>query len=208
MNAWLNNARKNLLPLSVEKNDFPTAVKEWSFTGETVDYELAEENCQLCEMEGLRYHYQISNDLKNTLWVGSSCIERFDILVIDEEGTEVNKGEKENYLKNKLRDKHIYEVLQSLSQHPSIETIRLFKKNYLDQYCFSQINKGNAHARIINYLFMRLDEERLYYNKRFFKISIRSDVNKEKLLSLNELQFERVKGALSKNQIKYYKENK
>jgi len=60
MNAWLKNAIKNLVPLSVEKEDFSKAIKEWSFSGETIDYENAEEVCQLCEMEGLRYHYQIS----------------------------------------------------------------------------------------------------------------------------------------------------
>lgn len=208
MNAWLKNAIKNLLPLSVEKEDFNKALKEWSFTGETVDFELAEEMCQLCEMEGLRYHYQIANKINNALWVGSKCIERFDILVLDEEGQEVSTTEKEAYLKNQLRDKHIHDVLLTLSKRLSEQSIRQYKKSYLDQYCFAQIHKGNLHARILNYLFMRFDEENIYFNKRFFNIDIRSTANKEKLLSLNEIQFERIKGALSPNQIAFFSRNR
>jgi hypothetical protein len=207
MNAWLKNARKNLLPLSEEKENFNKALTEWAFTGETVDYENAEEFCQLCEMEGLRYHYQIANTLQNILWVGSKCIERFDIVVLDEEGSEVSKSEKETYLKNRLRDKHIQDVLLALEERPSFGSIKQFKKSYLDQYCFAQLQKLNVHARILNYLFLRLDEEGIYYNKRFFSIDIRSKVNKEKLQSLNKIQFERLKGALSRSQITFYQKN-
>jgi hypothetical protein len=207
MNAWLKNAIKNLLPLSLEKDDFNKALKEWSFTGETVDFELAEEMCELCEMEGLRYHYQISNKLNNTLWVGSKCIERFDILVLDEEGEEVSKAEKESYLKNQLRDKHVHEVLVSLSQRPSEQTINRFKKSYLDQYCFAQFNKSKIHARVLSYLFMRFEEENIYFNKHFFQIDIRSKINKEKFLSLDKKQFDRIKGALTKSQVAFYHQN-
>lgn len=208
MNAWLKNAQKNLLPLSLEKEVFTKAIREWSFTGETIDYELAEENCQLCEMEGLRYHYQISNNLGNSLWVGSSCIERFDILVVDEEGTEISNQEKEIYLKNKLKDKHLTDVLISLNNRPSNDLIKGHLKSDLDKWSISQMHKPSISAKLLNYIFMRLDEEKIYHNKRFFTISIRSDANKEAFLKLNETQFNRIKMALSGSQIKYYLDHK
>ena len=207
MNSWLKNATKNLLPLSLEKNDFNKALKEWSFTGETIDYELAEEICELCEMEGLRYHFQIANEINN-LWVGSKCIERFNILVLDEEGTEVSETEREAYLKNRLRDKHIYEVISKLSLKPSDGYLGQYSKQYLDQHIINQFNKHTVDARILNYLFLRLEEESIYYNKKFFEISIKSNYHKARLLSLKRSQFERIKGALTSNQVIYYLKHK
>ena len=104
MNVWLNNSVKNLLPLSENKKDFNVALKEWFFTGEIIDHEDAIEVCQLCEKDELRYHFEIENGLRNKLWVGSKCIEKFDISVFDEEGIEVIEH-KEQYLLKQARKK-------------------------------------------------------------------------------------------------------
>jgi len=204
MNAWLKNSIKNLLPLSQEKKDFNKALREWSFTGETIDYETPEELCQLCEMEGLRYHFQISNALHKTLWVGSQCIERFDIQVLDEEGEEVTKKDKEVYLKNKLRYTHLNAVIEVLSHVDSRDRLQEHIKKDLDNYSISKFTKGKIDARVLNYLFMRFEEEKIRYNKRFFSIDIRSKLNKDKLLSLTENQFNRIKASLSRGQINFY----
>ena len=77
VNPWLKKSEQNLIPLSIS-NDFSGALKEWFFTGDVEDHlgELVE--CEMCEHPELRYHFEIKNRLKeNVLWVGSSCIERF-----------------------------------------------------------------------------------------------------------------------------------
>ncbi|MCC8410485.1 hypothetical protein LJ707_16200 [Mucilaginibacter sp. UR6-1] len=208
MSAWLNNAKKNLLPLSKEQNNFNVAVLEWSFTGDSLDYNSIDGTCELCEMEGLRYHYKISNSLQNELWVGSKCIARFDISVVDEQGFEVDNSEKEFYLKNKLKERHIHDVLLALEEHRSDEKIGNHRKLDLDKYCLTQFQKYKVNARVLNYFFMRLEEESIHVNKRFFSFQIRSDINKKHLLSLNLTQFKRIKGALNKRQIEFYKKEK
>lgn len=62
----------------------PEALKEWFFTEKVYDHETAEADCQLCDQEQLRYHFQIQNrHTSKTLWVGSSCILRFQISVYE-----------------------------------------------------------------------------------------------------------------------------
>lgn len=79
MTAWTAKAAKNLLPLSVA-SDLAEALREWAYSGNSTDYGQPEETCQLCDQEDLRYHFQIGNkQTAHHLWVGSSCIQRFEI---------------------------------------------------------------------------------------------------------------------------------
>jgi len=156
---------------------------------------------------GLKISLSDLYKLNNILWVGSKCIERFEILVLDDEGTEVSSKEIESYLKNKLIQKHLDEALAALNESNNNESIKTYQKSYLDSYCINQFYKSNIHARILNYLFVRFEEEGIYFNKRFFSIDIKSKFNKGKLLSLNKIQYERIKGALNNNQIAFYQSN-
>ena len=62
----------NILPLSIA-GVLPEAFREWYFTEHTIDHETAEEGCELCNHEELRYHFEIKNRHTNhTLMVGSS----------------------------------------------------------------------------------------------------------------------------------------
>ena len=74
------------------------------------------------------------------------------------------------------------------------------------------MDKYNAEEKLdpkmLNYLFKRLDEEKIFYDKRFFAISLQSEANKAKLLKLNSEQYARIKSALSLSQRKFYEENK
>jgi len=217
MNVWLKNSIKNLLPLSEEKEDFKLAVKEWYFTGNIIDHEQPIESCRLCEHEDLRYHYEISNALLNVLWVGSKCIEKFDITVYDSQGNEISEN-KEAYLITQARKKHIKSALDKLIQtRPSDKIVSTngpskgesFPKVQLDEFCRNRYSLDNAFdARMLNYLFMRFDEEGLFYEKRFFTISLKSKVGKDKLLLLTNQQFERIKDALSTTQQNFYLEHK
>ena len=77
--AWTAKAIANLLPLSVSP-ELAEALREWAYTGNSTDYGQPEETCQLCDHEDLRYHFEIANRLTaHRLWVGSKCIQRFEI---------------------------------------------------------------------------------------------------------------------------------
>lgn len=207
MSIWLANSAKNLLPLSFEKENFTIAVKEWFYTDELMEYEEPEEICELCEKDGLRYHFQIKNEIGNVLWVGSKCIEKFGITIFDENGVEITEN-KEAYLINQAKKKHIKEVVLRLGNVRPVGEKQGHSIEKLDNYCIQNFyESGKFDAKMINYLFIRLEEERIRYRANCFKIDLRSDESKRKLLGLKMIQYKRIEGALSISQRKYYKEN-
>ena len=85
--SWASRAAANLLPLSEEKENLRTALKEWFYTGEMHDLKEAEKICQLCDHPNIRYQFLIENSYTfNSLWIGSECITKFKIQAIDESG--------------------------------------------------------------------------------------------------------------------------
>lgn len=208
MNIWLKNSIKNLLELSEEKENFTKATKEWFYTGEILDYHIPTEMCELCEKEELRYHFEIRNRLDNFLLVGSKCIEKFDITVSDNEGNEIREN-KNIYLQKQARIRHVEQALNFLSKSNPTGMIKGISKRELDHYCVSTFSwDEKLNPKMLNYMFLRFDEEDIRYDKRFFAISIRSNESKIKLLKLERVQFARIKGALSNTQRNYYEENK
>jgi len=207
MSIWLENSKKNLLPLSKEKENFQEAVKEWFYTDELMEYEDPVEICELCEKDGLRYHFQIKNELGNILWVGTKCIEKFGITIYDEKGNEITEN-KEAYLINQAKKKHVKEILLKLNNANPAGEMKGHHLKELDNYCIEGYSiEGKFDAKMINYLFMRLGAERIRFRANCFKINLRSDESKRKLLSLKMVQYERIQGALSTSHRKYYKEN-
>ena len=85
--SWASRAAANLLPSSVEQSDLATALREWVYEGNVVDLEAPVESCELCEHPGIRYQFEIVNRHNgNALHIGSECIKRFSIEVLDARG--------------------------------------------------------------------------------------------------------------------------
>lgn len=85
--SWAERAAENLLPLSVERACLAVALREWVYEGNVEDLEAPVETCQLCGQMGLRYQFEIVNRLNgNKLLIGSECIKRFAIEVLDAHG--------------------------------------------------------------------------------------------------------------------------
>jgi hypothetical protein len=57
--SWASRAAANLLPLSYERRDLAVALKEWRYTGNYHDLEVASENCELCNHPDIRYQFEI-----------------------------------------------------------------------------------------------------------------------------------------------------
>jgi len=85
--SWASRAAANLLPQSIEQTDLTTALREWVYEGNVEDLEAPVETCELCEHPGIRYQFEIVNRHNgNTLQIGSECIKRFSIEVLDARG--------------------------------------------------------------------------------------------------------------------------
>nr|WP_313425375.1 hypothetical protein [Brevundimonas diminuta] len=84
MEHYTSRVRDSILPLSIAKT-LPAAFREWRFTERTEDHGAPVETCRLCGQEGLRYHFEIGNERTDeTLWVGSHCILKFDVAIVQE----------------------------------------------------------------------------------------------------------------------------
>lgn len=62
MASWLDKARDNMLRYSSGQS-WPAVMKEWSVTGGFIDSHSDNRTCELCDNEGLRYQFQITNSL-------------------------------------------------------------------------------------------------------------------------------------------------
>jgi len=86
-NRWAESVKKNLLPLSKEKTDLKKALGEWFYTGDTYDLSYPDEDCELCDHQGIRFQFEIKNEhTGKVLLIGSECILRFSIPAVDNEG--------------------------------------------------------------------------------------------------------------------------
>lgn len=202
-NPWLENSKKNLLPLS-ESGDFKNAQKEWEFSGDVIDYGAPEETCELCEHEKLRYHYEIKNNVKSShLWVGSSCILRFqDIVVYNEDGVQLT----EEYLRRQELEKALREKQVDLALQP---LRKLWKddrnyRNYIESNVDHFKEKGAFLPQGLSILCARMKSYRINYKTSMFPVYLRTIDSKVELSSLKGDLLENVKECLSSQQRKRF----
>ena len=92
--SWAKRSAHNILPLSRNKTDLKSALREWVYNGEMYDLEEPVEECELCNHPDIRYQFKIVNTHNaNEMLVGSECINRFEITATDEYGIPLSKDE-------------------------------------------------------------------------------------------------------------------
>ncbi|MBB1302798.1 hypothetical protein H5183_15745 [Pseudoalteromonas sp. SR44-8] len=203
-NPWLEKSKLNLIPLSLA-DEFIEALKEWTFTGEVQDYGDATEDCELCEHPELRYHFEIQNEIKkSSLWVGSSCILRFqEIGVFDEDGNRLidkssRSKELNRMLKKALEDKMLAPLRKLWKARDRNSDERLFieraVRNYKLQSAFTPIELLN--------LFKFLDSSNISYDPKNYKISLRSDDNKYSIYSMSNDDLQLIRPCFTNEQMK------
>ena len=197
MSKWDERSIANLLPLSVSQN-FQTALKEWHCSGEM--RMLDEMNCELCGKKDLHYQFEIANALtEKCLWVGSSCIQKFDIYLEDEDGYEVKTG-KAAYLNKKFKIRHVVDTLLKLLDTQPEGMIGIHRKAELDNRCANLFRLNRKFTpKQVNYIFLRLQEEGIPHEPKYFSIS-NSSSNWDMLMNLKEPQFRRILQALTISQ--------
>jgi hypothetical protein len=201
-------AQENLLPLSQEKTDFKVAVSEWVWTGTMlVGHKPLARTCQLCENKGLVYHYEILNrETENTLWVGSSCIMRFDIAVYGDEGELLAGAAKKRKLDEKVREDKMQRALAPWRELWQIDEenrhlIEMYAQDFREQ-------KGWLLPKALLFLFQRMKDEGIAFDRSLYKVKLRSAWQKEQLLRMSEAELETIWDCLSEKQKGIYQQEK
>lgn len=194
MKTYPQRVADNILPLSVA-GTLPDAFKEWYFTENVEDHELANEECELCNQEQLRYHFEIRNrNTNHHLWVGSSCILKFQVQVFDNGKLLDAKGSKRKLdeLKNKMRLDSCINALKKLASKEPNDIL----KNALEFY---QKNKYLT-PKFAFVVFWRLSKHHIDHSPSFFKVSLKKDKYKRDLRQMPSSHVHMIWPALSSSQ--------
>ena len=194
---WDERSEANLLPLSISE-DFTIALKEWRCSREMRITTTME--CELCGKKDLHYQFEIINPERNTaLWVGSSCIKKFDIYLEDERGNVITTG-KDTYLIKEFKHQHMTKALMALLDTQPEGKIGIYTKKSLDTTCAREyLSRQKLSPKQVNYLFLRLEQEGISFNKQYFSINDTTG-NWDMLMTMKEPQFQRIEAALTKGQ--------
>jgi hypothetical protein len=196
MSTYLQRVCDNILPLSVASS-LPEAFEEWSFTGNLEDHEDADETCQLCDQEQLRYHFEIHNSLtNNALWVGSRCILKFGISVFDDDQKLDASGarKKLNRLTDQMRLESCLRALEKLAHSESNQILSNALAYYAKNKCLT--------PKFAAVVFWRLREHKIDHKPSFFKVNLRRDKYKHDLSRMETWRVQAIWPALSSSQRK------
>lgn len=200
--TWIWRVSDNIFPLSVEKFDIRKALAEWRYEGEMYDLEVAEEVCEICGHQNIRYQFEIVNKYNNnTMLIGSECITKFEIPVLSEEGYVLSNREakrKVNRDRSKLvteaKEKHVINSLVRLSALDKEFDIESFIQYFKQRKAFTP----NQLAALI----WRLDKAKIEYNKSNFKLIITRNREKQQLNDMEEWKLKKILPCMSSTQKK------
>lgn len=196
MNIYTQRVADNILPLSVA-GTLPDAFHEWYFTENIEDHVIAEEDCELCDHEQLRYHFEIMNrHTHHRLWVGSSCILKFKVQVFNN-GILLNHDESEKKLedlKKKMRLDSCIKALKNLAASENNEIL----SSALDFY----IKNKYLTPKFAFVVFWRLNTNKIDHSPSFFKVSLKKDKYKKDFASMPLERVHMIWPALSSPQKK------
>ena len=187
MSQFLEASKRNLLPLSQENTNFNLALREWEHNGEVVDHLTPEEVCELCNHANLRYHFAIVNRLTNeSLQVGSSCIEKFNITVFDEEGNALTGADRKKKLKNTVTLKQKEMMLEPLYMLYQAYQSKHRDTDHIQKDIRELKKKDGLSPQKLLSLFRQLQQSDIFYVPQLYKITLRSTENKQALAEMSD----------------------
>lgn len=206
--AWAKTSAKNILPLSSEKSRLDIAIREWIYQGNMYDLEEPSEECELCEHPEIRYQFEIINTItRNTMLVGSECINKFEISATNDSGEILSSDEsrkKVNRDRGKLiKDAHKRSLIQTLIALSKLD-VDLKIDSFINYY---QEREAFTPAQV-SILVWKLRKFKIPYRETDFKVTLRRNREKEQLLSMSEWKVKQIIGTLSSAQAKWYARNK
>lgn len=205
---WMERVKRNVFPVSNEKYNIRKALDEWEYEGSMYDVEIADEICELCGQPNIRYQFEIVNVLNNnTLLIGSECITRFKIPVIDQSGKKMSFEEAKkkvmndrNRLVTEAKEKSVLNTLVALAAKDHEFDI----ENFIDYFKERKAFTPNQ----LNVLIWRLERARIDFKKSHFKLTIKRNREKEQLLKLEDWKLKRIWDCLSSNQKQFVLDRK
>lgn len=166
MHSFPRRVAENILPKSIA-GTLPAAFREWYFTGETVDHEIPDETCNLCDKEGLRYHFEIRNrQTGHRLDVGSECILKFQVAVFDE-GRELTPEEARKALAERVRQMRLESCLRALERLAATESNDILAS----ALAYYKLHKALT-PKFANVVFWRLQANAIDHDPSFFKVRL------------------------------------
>jgi hypothetical protein len=193
--AYPQRVADRILPKSSPGLTLTEAFEEWEFWGNTQDHGEACEECQLCGQDRLRYHFEIVNPQTcNTMLVGSHCIEKFELAVLDEGGKRLNPTAattKLRRLEADMREQDCMRVLEELYKRQKND----YTHSALE--CYKADHK--LSPRLAATVFYRLSQPHtgILYTPSFFSISLRRSQHKEDLQDMEAHRVHLIWGALT-----------
>lgn len=198
--AWIDNVRRNIFPLSKEKNSLRVALNEWYFVNmeDNIDANL---DCQLCNHYPIRYKFIISNSITNKeMYVGSECILRFEeegYSLKDENGDFVSNDTLQN-AKNKALKKVLLNYLQSLNSIDNSIVLDVVE------------NDKRISPKMIPFFYhpyKEADDNLKKIMRKYLKVNLRRKKYKDQLLNFideNNWRVSFIKKFMTAEQIKKY----
>jgi len=196
MSTYPQRVADNILPLSLA-GMLPDAFREWFFTENIEDHVIAEKDCELCDQEKLRYHFEIKNRHTNhQLWVGSNCILKFQVQVFDNGVLLGEKGsaKKLEDIKTKMRLESCIKALKTLASSEHNDILPKALDFYLKNKCLT--------PRFAFVVFWRLKCNKIDHSPSFFKVSLKKDKYKKDLAQMRPDRVHIIWPALSSSQRK------
>jgi hypothetical protein len=202
--SWASKAAENLLPLSIERADLAAALREWVYAGTVVDLEAPVETCQLCGHPDLRYQFEIVNRHNdNTLLIGSECIKRFAIEVLDDRGG-VLRGRAAHCkvdadrrtMEQQARTRSVLNSLVRLAVVDSEFELESFIAYYRRREAFTP-----AQMALLQW---RFSKHAVEHRPADFKVSLRRGREQSQLLAMPDWKVKRLWPYLSAQQRQWY----
>jgi hypothetical protein len=193
---YSQRVRETILQRSVG-GTLPEAFEEWFFTNETIDHEIADQQCELCGKSELRYHFAIANRYTHhRLWVGSHCILQFEIAVY-EDGEQLDPADARRHL-TKLRQRmqldFCIKALTKLSQSENNPILT----GALDYYK----RKKKLTPKFAFVVFWKLQDHGIEHQPSFFQIELKRQKHQDDLRIMETDRVHRFWHALSPSQRK------
>ncbi len=208
--SYLKRVAANILPLSRNQENVAEALKEWEYRGDRSDVEDAVETCQLCDHYPIRYQFQIVNRFtKHRLDIGSECITRFDVAVIDEEGVQQRGAEAAKIVAKDRR---------KLEEESRRRTVRraLVQLAKMDQLIDSKTLESIANAaddrglspKQASLVVWRLEANGIELPRSYLKVMLKKTAEQNALLAMEDFKLRQLWPCLTAAQQRWYREKK
>lgn len=208
-NFWLENSKRNIFSRSKNTADFTAACLEWKVTdrvidnyeGLNIDEDPPEVSCDLCEHEQIRWQFEIINENnKNTMMVGSSCIERFNIRYI-KNGRVLSSEERKSTLARQIQD-----IIATKKFEQGLNALRLlYKVNERDREKITDFGKYFKWKKKLKpwmavFASLWMEECGIMFDHSWYSIHLRDSDSQDYIKNFNEESYARLIPFLTKEQ--------